>query len=386
MAPSWRYGVAILGALALPSCTSGRHVLLDKVLSDNPPPGQSDASCAHLVRVGLDEGLDARGKPIVERTPPDHRDADELVAVRIRRGECLVEDAFQMEQRSITKQLNEIKSALQKGKPVQSISPAFEWAQSGDWIYINAKMSHKLDAPATLNVVSEGVQMTERSLKFAASKDHKRFSLDLALHADIDPDPSTVSFGSVGRVTFTLKKAKGGVKWPKLLDDEQKKPDCCSPSRAIARQYSPTREWSSCPVTLLFSESSCRKALATEKKSHDSPRSSLTRLEKPYEDPDGVKGAAASAAADSMSPERRLASEKKKVATALAKEKKSSRMEELEKEKRAVAKTIDADAAARKKEAEEALRAKKAVVEDEFASLVKQRHAELEAEHERSEL
>lgn len=38
------------------------------------------------------------------------------------------------------------------------------------------------------------------------------------------PQPSTVSFGSVGRVTFTLKKAKGGVKWPKLLDDEQKKP------------------------------------------------------------------------------------------------------------------------------------------------------------------
>lgn len=30
-----------------------------------------------------------------------------------------VEDAFQMEQRSITKNLNEIRSALEKGKPVQ---------------------------------------------------------------------------------------------------------------------------------------------------------------------------------------------------------------------------------------------------------------------------
>lgn len=36
--------------------------------------------------------------------------------------------------------------------------------------------------------------------------------------------PSTILFGSVGRVTFTLKKAKGGVRWPKLLDDEQRKP------------------------------------------------------------------------------------------------------------------------------------------------------------------
>lgn len=76
------------------------------------------------------------------------------------------------------------------GMMTGSISPAFEWAQSGDWVYINAKMSHKLDAPATLNVVSEGVKMDERSLKFAASKDHKRFSLDLTLHADIDPDVS----------------------------------------------------------------------------------------------------------------------------------------------------------------------------------------------------
>lgn len=55
-------------------------------------------------------------------------------------------------------------------------------------MYINAKMSHKLDAPATLNVVSEGVRMGTRSLDFAASKDQKRFSLSLALHADIDPD------------------------------------------------------------------------------------------------------------------------------------------------------------------------------------------------------
>lgn len=69
-----------------------------------------------------------------------------------------------------------------------SISPAFEWAQSGDWVYINAKMSHKLDAPATLNVVSEGVHMTPTSLSFAASKDQKRFALDLDLHAEIDPE------------------------------------------------------------------------------------------------------------------------------------------------------------------------------------------------------
>lgn len=85
-----------------------------------------------------------------------------------------------------------------------SISPAFEWAQSGDWIYINAKMSHKLDAPATLNVVSEGVRIAERSLNFAASKDQKRFALDLALYYDIDPE---VRGGRQGRyILYTLAR------------------------------------------------------------------------------------------------------------------------------------------------------------------------------------
>lgn len=49
-------------------------------------------------------------------------------------------------------------------------------------------MSHRLDSPATLNVVNEGVHMEAKSLSFAAAKDQKRFALDLALHAEIDPE------------------------------------------------------------------------------------------------------------------------------------------------------------------------------------------------------
>lgn len=50
-------------------------------------------------------------------------------------------------------------------------------------------------------------------------------NFDCVLHRRLNTlQPSTISFGSVGRVTFTLKKAQGGVKWPKLLDDAQKKP------------------------------------------------------------------------------------------------------------------------------------------------------------------
>lgn len=65
-------------------------------------------------------------------------------------------------------------------------------------------MSHKLDAPATLNVVSEGVQIAERSLKFAASKDQKRFALDLTLYADIDPEVRGGRVGKGGEGRYTL--------------------------------------------------------------------------------------------------------------------------------------------------------------------------------------
>lgn len=53
-------------------------------------------------------------------------------------------------------------------------------------------MSHRLDSPATLNVVNEGVHMEGKSLSFAAAKDQKRFALDLSLHAEIDPEVCVV--------------------------------------------------------------------------------------------------------------------------------------------------------------------------------------------------
>ncbi|CAN0080294.1 unnamed protein product, partial [Ectocarpus sp. 4 AP-2014] len=353
---SWGFGVSALGMLALsPSCTLGRHLLLDKVLSDKPPPGQSDASCAHYVRVGLDEGVDANGRPIVE--PEVHHLVSAMqkswwqcasaVANALAKYGSEVEDAFQMEQRTITKHLNEIKSALEKGKPMQSISPAFEWAQSGDWVYINAKMSHKLDAPATLNVISEGVQMEERSLKFAAARDHKRFSLDLSLHDAIDPEPSTISFGSVGRVTFTLKKAKGGVKWPKLLADRQKKP--------VNMHVWWTKQEEHSDELDDLEEAATAAAERAEKmaKEEGGGLPEQGKVESGDGDADASKeGEGAAATEDTMSPQRQLASKKKKVATAFAKEKKA-RFEELEKEKRAAVKSIDEEATRKKKEAEE---------------------------------
>ncbi|CAN0383905.1 unnamed protein product, partial [Ectocarpus fasciculatus] len=195
--------------------------------------------------------------------------------------------------------------------------------------------------------------------------------------------PSTISFGSVGRVTFTLKKAKGGVKWPKLLADGQKKP-------AVNMHVWWTKQEEHSDELDDLEEAATAAAERAEKVAKEA--GAVTEERKGATDGgDGDADASKKgkeATEDTMSPQRQLASKKKKVATAFAKEKKA-RIEELEKEKRAAVKSIDEEAARKKKDAEEALQTRKASIDEEFGLLVKQRHAEVEAEHkanERSEL
>ena len=64
---------------------------------------------------------------------------------------------------NLNKQLNVITNLL--SGPSAVISPAFQWAQSRDYILINVKFAHKLDTPATLGVKSKsGADITEKGL------------------------------------------------------------------------------------------------------------------------------------------------------------------------------------------------------------------------------
>jgi len=150
-----------------------------------------------------------------------------------------VQGAISLEARSITGKLSALKSALESARPPsQIIVPALQWAQSPDSVFLNVKFSHKMDAPATLDVVVDQVEFTNRTLRLRASKERKAFELDLALFGAIDPERSTWTLGSVGRITVTLAKqladdgasaspkgasegasegASKGVKWGGLL-------------------------------------------------------------------------------------------------------------------------------------------------------------------------
>ena len=77
---------------------------------------------------------------------------------------------------------------LLKRKSVAVIHPAFEWAQSKDMIMLNVKLAHKLDTPATLDCVADGVRFGTHELYFKANckKTNKAFVLELDLWGAID--------------------------------------------------------------------------------------------------------------------------------------------------------------------------------------------------------
>lgn len=60
-----------------------------------------------------------------------------------------VRNTFDMESRAVMKEIAALKAAVESSLPVASITPAFQWAQSPNEVFINVKFAHKLDAPAT---------------------------------------------------------------------------------------------------------------------------------------------------------------------------------------------------------------------------------------------
>ena len=92
-----------------------------------------------------------------------------------------------------------------------SISPAFQWAQSVDTIFIGVKFAHKLDTPATLGVEVESFDVTDSTMTLVASSKTKgkRFTLELPLFDHVVPDSSTWKMNSVGRCVRG-ESVKGG--------------------------------------------------------------------------------------------------------------------------------------------------------------------------------
>lgn len=135
-----------------------------------------------------------------------------------------------MELRSMEGKLKEVKEALKEDSssndPTKFMSPAHQWAQSGDTIFLSVKFAHKWDAPATL--VSESdvdeVLFEEEKLTVKAHKGDKRFVLELPLLRPIDAEASTWVTASVGRMSITMKKKSDQKEWWPRLNKDKTKP------------------------------------------------------------------------------------------------------------------------------------------------------------------
>lgn len=112
---------------------------------------------------------------------------------------------FDKEHRLILKEMSSLKTMIESALPMASVSPAFQWAQSPTEILLNVKFSHKIDAPATLNVEAQNVTILEDRLLLKASDGRKNFNLDLTFFEPIVPSDSRYDMASVGRMTFNLK-------------------------------------------------------------------------------------------------------------------------------------------------------------------------------------
>jgi len=151
--------------------------------------------------------------------------AKKIVDACIEKGELINVADLQRTANTLRRKLTEFTGFIQSANRAMSkVTPAFEWAQSADQVFISVKFAHKLDTPACIDVEVDKVDIQENAVSVAAicKGKKKEFSLVMDLLKPIHTGNSTWSMASVGRGTFTLTKQKPDTKWARLLKTRDK--------------------------------------------------------------------------------------------------------------------------------------------------------------------
>ena len=104
------------------------------------------------------------------------------------------------------------------------ISPAFQWAQSLNDIYIEIKFSHRFDSPGCLEVNNLNITITNQSVNlicYCILDDYPiKINFYIETFQEIDYENSTYGFfGLIGKYQIKLRKKNIGMFWDKLLKD-----------------------------------------------------------------------------------------------------------------------------------------------------------------------
>jgi hypothetical protein len=107
----------------------------------------------------------------------------------------------------------------------QVVSPAFQWAQSMNHVFIQIKFAHRHDSPGCLEIKDQSVELFKNMLFFKGycvlGDIPIKFELNLEMFQNINKDESTWDFSSVGRFQLTLKKEMAGMYWDRLLKNAE---------------------------------------------------------------------------------------------------------------------------------------------------------------------
>lgn len=108
----------------------------------------------------------------------------------------------------------------------QQVAPAFQWAQNDTSIFLTIKYTVRWNAPGALEVTDPSVNMTGNVFNFTGLGKHSnnkyKYWLSLNMFDDINPDLSSWSAASVGKLSVTLRK-KWARKWPRLIANKKLK-------------------------------------------------------------------------------------------------------------------------------------------------------------------
>jgi len=122
--------------------------------------------------------------------------------------------------RTSKRNLDKLVQILDSHGKVSLVSPAFQWAQSPSFVFLDVKFSHRLDSPGCLELKDMQVSISDKKLEFSGlcsrSNQRIKINLNMDLYSDIDPEESNYSVTSVGRINFNLKK-KELAAWPKPM-------------------------------------------------------------------------------------------------------------------------------------------------------------------------
>eukprot|EP00930_Biecheleria_cincta_P062051 TRINITY_DN47565_c0_g1_i1.p1 TRINITY_DN47565_c0_g1~~TRINITY_DN47565_c0_g1_i1.p1 ORF type:complete len:411 (-),score=68.27 TRINITY_DN47565_c0_g1_i1:19-1251(-) len=102
---------------------------------------------------------------------------------------------------------------------------AMQWAQNDTHIFLGVKYATRWSAPGAIEIVDLSVKITPSAFELEGFGHHssirKRYTVELPLFADADPERSSWSAASVGRMTATICKAKA-ERWPRLTKSKGK--------------------------------------------------------------------------------------------------------------------------------------------------------------------